>query len=379
MNRALLFVFLLVGLHVLADFAAAQSVSDEATKHPAAPLEPTRYGLRLTPEIARGMSRLAIQHNLTGELGLSDQQVDALSESSARHLMEMGHAHGQTIGGMVEGFFQSMMATRGRFDPETARAFAERTLPVMPAYNRMLDGFTKDAENILSDDQLASFQDWMSDYREEVQAFEKRMERWQVGGAREGENPFAPSPVAEERGGREKDDPSAARNVQRARSYARWELQRLGPDRWKQYLEHARRFFDFSEDQSARADALLEHYTQRCQEVMTDEWRLRFEKNRVLDRMKWSMRDLSRGPWAYHIDRDYEALVVPIDELGDAFRRDVLGLITVSQRDKALAELRDKAQRHGMEPEIWSEMESMLMSITPAATQAGGQVEDRGS
>ena len=41
--------------------------------------------------------RMQIQHNLAGELGLSDTQVEALSASSARHLMEMGHAQGDAM------------------------------------------------------------------------------------------------------------------------------------------------------------------------------------------------------------------------------------------------------------------------------------------
>lgn len=353
--------------------------ADEAATLPAAPLQPTQHGLRLTPSIARGMSRLAIQHNLTGELGLSDAQVDALSDSSARHLMEMGHAQGQAIEGMLEYAFQSMLTSQGRLDPDTAREFAQHTLPIMPAYHRMLDEFAQDAEEILTESQVSGFQEWMKSYRDEVHAFETRMNRWEAGNAQEGENPFAPSPVAEERAGRFGDHSAPTRRVQRARTHAQWEMRRLGPGQWKQFLAHAQRYFHFTEEQAASANALLDQYSERCRALMTEEWRARLEKNRILDRMKWSMRDLARGPWAYHIDREYEELVLPIDQLGNAFRRDVLALLNGEQRDNALRELREKAERHGMDQETRSAMESILMSIAPAATQASGPMENRGS
>ncbi len=360
-------IALLALVSILASVLAADTETPtEDAERPSA--KATRFGIRMTPDIARGFSRTAIHQNMTGKLGLSDDQVDALTEDSARHLMEMCHSEGEAVQGFMEFIVPTLVESGGLLDKEAAEGFAKRTLPIMPAYRRMLDGFEKDARKILNPEQMDGFDRILDDYRAEVDAFEKRMNRWKAGDAQEKENPFGPSPVPEERAGRFKDQPPEEKNLQRAREHARWQLRRIGPSEWKRFLDHTTRLFEFTEKQLVTARGLLDVCNQRCDAVMTDQWRRDYQRNRMLNRLRWTLRDLSQGPWAYHIDREYRDLMAPIEALGIEFRNDVLTLVEDEQKQKVIEMLKAKADLHGMDAETFAVMEGLIGDLGSPTT-----------
>jgi len=337
-------------------------------------MRPTQYGLRLTPAIANALCRLPLRNeNMFKEMPLTPEQESRMNDALARRFMEMGHRHGEHLQPFLETFIESMITHQDRFTPDSAREFSQRALPVLPGVREFIQNITQDARPILTPEQFAQFEEQANDGLKDINRFEGKMKRWADGGANEGERfdhyepEDGPAPDSE---GKERGNGQ----VQRARHMAEWDLRRDGPANWRAYLAGVSYFFKFDEAQVAEAHQLLADYHRQAETVMTDEWTRRIRQNRVRYHLRHSLGDLASGPWLYRLDREYRELLTPVAELGTEFRRAVLALATDAQREAALAEVRDRAARHGLDGQVLdlAEAEWRELSREQSATAPGG-------
>lgn len=311
-------------------------------------MRPTKRGLRLTPEIALGFSRmLTAEAEPWRDLDLTEEQQSKMADVTARRLMQTGHAKGKSLQRFLESLFEGVMRDNGGFTPETGRKFAEAAKPALPALRECLNGIGADTRPILRPDQLAEYEKHLSKMHKELDRFEGKMKRWADGGAKKGEeiDDYEPEDGEDPNAGDEKRD---HRGIRHARRTARWELNRIGPAKWAQFLSGVKYFFKLSEEQSAKADQLLADYRQRAEAVMTDEWEKRVLRNRTKVHLCGWLGKQPTAPWRYHLDREYQEAVAPVKELGRKFREEVFALISDEQREAALASVRETAEKHGM-------------------------------
>ena len=118
MRTSMLTILVAMGLLAVPVVAWAQEISSEeaqqleslnqSTPDVETPgddvMRPTKHGIRLTPALARAVSRAWIGEafeNFTGTM-LSEDQKAKLSETMARRMMEMGHKYGKQVGPFLE-------------------------------------------------------------------------------------------------------------------------------------------------------------------------------------------------------------------------------------------------------------------------------------
>ena len=185
------------------------------------------------------------------------------------------------------------------------------------------------------------------------------MDRWVEGKMEKGEQPFD-NLEQEDNPEEDQREPPKSKEMRKAEGTAAWEVRRLGPDEWKQFLNRARNFLNLDEEQYAKGQKLLKEYRDRAESLMTDEWKEQIRKNRIKHHFRRELKDQSIAPWIYHLDREYNELAKPVKELGSTFRREVMALATDQQRQDALAELQEFADKHGMTPD---EMDSQTLHL----------------
>ena len=307
-----------------------------------------QYGLRLTPRIAGGFSRLAIKQGLGEKLDLSDQQVEELSDATARRIMQLGHEDGFDVQSMLEYLIPAMTVNNGRLDGESGQELARRMLPVLGSYRKLLKGFTRDARPVLSAEQNRQLDEVLEEARGELKPFEKRMKKWAAGEVEEGTNPFDDPPREPRKNDGKKEDPKR-QALRQAENMTRWQIRRLGPPEWRRLLFATQHYFKFDDEQRAEGGGILDHYTAEAEAVMNDKWKEGLRRNRIQYNLRWSLRDeFPTGPWVYHLDRAYEEAIEPVEELGKAFRKEIYGLATAEQRQAFDETIRQVGGDHGM-------------------------------
>lgn len=340
-------------------------------------MQPTKRGFRLTPEMARMICSMPFKHDRPmDEMGLTLEQESQLSEVMARRMMQLGHGYGEHLQPSIEYFIESMIAHQSTFPVDVAQRFGELAGPVIPGVRELLNGVREDSREILDADQFTKFDKDMQRAIHEIGRFENKMNRWAEGRANDQESlDHYESEDGEPPEG--EDEKPKNPHMQRAEAMARWETNRSGLWEWRRFLNGVKYFFKFDEAQTAKAEKLLSDYRKRADEVMTDEWKKATRLNRIKYHLRHRLGDMKRGPWLYRLETEYEEALVPIKELGQAFRGDLLALVTDEQREAALAGVRERGLAHGLPEETLKALEAPLIELKqkheeePTSTNTG--------
>lgn len=342
--------------------AAQEQSGGPAAVPPPEIMRPTEQGLRMTPALARALSRSFVWQ-LSENSPLTDEQRSQLDESLARRLMETARTHQELAQQAAEYCLETIMAKemdRRPLTPETAREFAQRVRPMLPIVKEFVRGVAEDFGPVVDARQNQAIGEMLNEAIGELDKIEDRMVRWSNGEYKNGEDPFDNyAPNTQPASGA--TAPPANAEMQQAEERMKWTMLALEPNTWERFIVTTGGFFKFDTDQNARARDILARYRARAGEVMTPEWERRLRENRL----KSSFRDaLSRtqpvAPWFFHLQHEFDLAVKPLSELGRAFRREVLALVTPEQQETALAGIRSRSVDHGL-PE--ADSSDMLLSL----------------
>ncbi len=317
---------------VLAAFAPAQTPTGRNVAE-----QPTEYGIRFTPGIARAMARAYAQDVLVGRYNLDASKVDQAAESVARRIMDVVHRYddaeyAERIEQMVEGIMAGQAGQPGwsGVQPRTAKAMADAMRPIMPGIRDLVRGVAQDVRPMLgAKDQLKFGGDLMT-LSTALNAFEDTLDRWEDGDVRPGENPFEPDgkPKLDE-SGHSRAYNAAVRMVRQDMEQGEWEG-------WKQYVEDARKLYGFDEGQAAGASSILNECLARAaQYTGGEDWRREFERVRLWMNLLGVLRVGQSHPLRYCLERGYGRLVEPVHAIGDELKQRIDAIPTVAQRRAA--------------------------------------------
>jgi hypothetical protein len=333
-------------------------------------MQPTRLGLRLTPEMARALMRAAMQDNFCKDMTLSDDQEQRLADCAARRLMRIAHRDGRESGPALEYFFETMMANEGKIGPENAREFGGRMRPLVQFAREVIDGMVDDARLVLEDAQFEQFKAQAGYERRKWDRLDAKLQSYAEGQLQEEERPLAQVDREEARPERPKPDD----RIVLARSSARLAIRRVSMWICRRFLAGAAEMFKFDDAQKARGEALVAEFQKKAGAIMTPEWTARVERNRILSELGWLVsKDVAGEPWCRRLDKQYKEDTRPLVELRDEFYQQVLALVTPQQRVDALEAARQLAEKHGLavsEGDL-ALLRSMLEPALPPAARAG--------
>jgi len=130
-----------------------------ADEKPVDPMsEPTKHGLRLTPDMARALARQWLAERMDPAANVTHDQQNQLSESVAKRLMDLARDHQPQVQQLFDYTFQGVLSSRGQFTPETGQKLAEKASPLVPALHEFTDNVSQDARKILNPDEPENYQ-----------------------------------------------------------------------------------------------------------------------------------------------------------------------------------------------------------------------------
>jgi len=332
----------------------------EVVAEPADVMRPTRNGLRLTPRLAELGARLWVREEVGKWVDLSGRQEAELARRVARRAMETARDHGERGQEFLEFLLEAQFASQGRMrslSPEMKQEFGERVSELMPVARDFLKDVARDTRPLLSDEQWAQAREGLRTGFKDIDRLEKKMKRWAEGGAREDEDiDDFEDEEGREPGSRagEGSDAKPVRRSQalaRARRWAQAELRRLERGDWQEFLKNAGRFFKFNDEQMTEARELAAKHRKRAEEIITPAWRERLRENRIKYQLRWKLGAGGEptAPWIYHLEREYNREVAPLEEIRVEFKDAVIALATAKQRNAAAALLLERVTEHGMD------------------------------
>lgn len=365
--------------------AGAPAAQAAPTVPPAPPppgpevMHPTTHGLRLTPALARGFSQ-AMAWGGREELKTTPEQQQQLADRWARRLMEMGRKHQRDVQPALEHLFATLIEQEGngqpglKLTPEAAREAGQRWAPLVPVMREAMDALEKDADSILNPEQKEAMRKKMQDGRDGAKHLEEVLARWAQGDYREGDNPFdnpkKPSQAAGDGSGdKEGATPKPTKpEMRNAEAVARMNLEQLGPADWSRLLDAVKKAFEFDDQQRAKADQLLADYRGKAEAIMTPEWKQAVRTNRIKSHLNNWLRGQPNRPFFFHLQQEYASLTKPLNELGLAFRADLLAIATPEQRGAAIAEVESTAADLGL---TLAPMDETVLGLAATQPTAG--------
>ncbi|GMU21756.1 MAG: hypothetical protein AMXMBFR13_18450 [Phycisphaerae bacterium] len=312
---------------------------------------PTELGVRLTPEMARGLGTVVANELFRKRYELEEAQVAAASEAFARRLMAMAHAHEERGQEISEYLFAKGLEVSSRMRAGTGDApntifgqgMAEQLLPVMPAIKEMANGVMQDVRPMLSFKQQLKMTADIALMNVALASFESTLKRWSKGEIEPFEDPFRSRerPIKKDADGESDAVKSARRAAERAAKREPW-------TEWAKYVEDAKQFYGFDASQAAAADSLLREYTERCQRAQqgADDGS-RLYRNRVWWAMAGHLPGGWNGPFRALMEADYEAIREPVEALGFELKEKIDRLPTQAQRSAAEAKILEALAEKG--------------------------------
>jgi hypothetical protein len=360
------FVVAFVAMAGLSSWASAAEPA-KATEPPGEEvMRPTRMGLTASAEWLEPVMRLVIEESGWAEGDtLSEDTKQRLADSMTRHVLEISQAHGKAGREFIEYFIDTAIEHDGprNFDAATGQEFARRFLPVAGPLREYFDAVVRDSREFASPEEAAEVERWFTRLRRAIELTERRMERWAEGNVDEDGNPFQAGDFEEEP---ESAEGQARRQQQRrlrhARRRAERDLRDFLPESWPEFIRNSSRAFEFDEEQKKRAEGLRLEYSAKAQAITTAEWRQKIVANRMQSSALSEDGGRERfGPWLFRLDKEFKALIEPLNETGTAFRGAVIALATADQRRAAFENTRAAAARHGVTEKDLATVEAVLM------------------
>jgi hypothetical protein len=327
-------------------FAQAPAPSDEAADDV---MKPTSHGVRMTPGLARAITRAMARNGvLTGAFGLEESQSDEAAEKIARRIMTAAHKDSEMGQQFFEYAMEALIENNGRFTPETGKRWAELSKPLVPHFREMMTGIAQDVREMLPPAKQAGFAGKMLAMSMAIDAYEKRMDRWLEGKVDENENPFD-DPKREERRKAEASatsNPGESREMREARQRTEREMDRAAGGGWRDYVNRAAEYYNFTEAQKQSAESILREVEERASQVKNEEWKVKAMANRMKRNMP-GLGAMWNSPWQWRLDREYEELTKPLRDLTRDLQDRLDEIPTSEQRQAAQDRMATKLAEKG--------------------------------
>jgi hypothetical protein len=306
-------------------------------------MKPTDLGLRFTPGMAQAIAD-RFSEQMQRRYEMDDEQSSRAREIMAKNLMKLAQDtqyHGRAA---FELFIENMIANGGRFTKEDGQKWAKHMLPVLEEMKKSTMTSASQIGQQMSLSQRLKLTGEMAAFSAAFVTFESRIKRWSEGDLPDLANPFEEPrnqmPV-------ESSEPPRVREARdRAEQRLRWETD--VEKRWTDYVEAAITFYEMDEAQTTSARSILKESLERARSVRTPEWTERMRQNRTTANLSQRLpRELWNGPWMWQLDREYEDLLAPLQEIGREMRQRIDEIILTNQRERALEQVREEIRKAG--------------------------------
>lgn len=356
---------LLAGATVLLAVAIAQAFSsagaqDASTAQPTNPIEPTddeqselkptEIGIRFTPQMAAAMGKKFVEQ-MKSRYGLDEQQADDITQVMQRQLMQFASENAVLGRDMIEMMMATMVEHDGRFPKDEAKDFAKLANRFTPKLKDFVTRSSGEIGKKMSMTQRLKYTADVGLFAAGLMTFENRMKRWEEGKIGDNANPFFdPADSDPAKAEAEPINPNETATHRRARKdVEQWIDRTLNRDkRWSEYVDHAAKYYDFSETQITSARAILKDCQQRAAAIRTAEWQNAVKEVRIVQQLSYSAgEDLSQGPWGWSLSDAESKLLKPMDDLADELKRRIDDLPDSTQRAAAREKVRKALAEKG--------------------------------
>ncbi len=289
MRKLKIYVFMFVVVVVLPVLSAEVGIGPDDEDWLS---RPTEHGLRETPEMVRGVTRMVVKRIIEPRYQLDASKVDELTEMLARRLMKLMHeldsaemqarkerVAASLLEAMVANpdepvFHRFMLLGPKPSTAESAKTYSEEMLPLLPALRATVLEVAQDIRPLLPmKQQLKLATDFMT-LAVGFNAYQDCLRDWSEGRFNPLVNPFMSEEMDPAR-----DANGESETLLNARLNADFAAN-LGGDRaedprwkgnfggWKNYVEEAKVFYQLDKSQSATADSVLREFVQRAKTLV---------------------------------------------------------------------------------------------------------------
>lgn len=316
-------------------------------------MAPTELGVRFTPGMAKAIAR-QMARQMKGRYDLTDAQQQQAQEILSKNLMKMAQSTQRISRDSWELFMENMIANEGSFGREDGQRWAKMMTEFVPEMKKFMTTSASQIGKHLTLSQRLKLSAEMAAVSAGVATFEERMKRWSNGDMPDMANPFfdAPRSDAARRDERRASARRETEEVSRARARAdrRLEWETNVEDRWSAFCEMAIEYYEFNEAQAKSAKVILKECLERAKQVKSPDWLERMRRNRTAAGLGGGLgRQYREGPWMWQIDREYEELLKPLQDLGRELRTRIDELADSTQREKAASRVRQRLEDSGMD------------------------------
>ncbi len=313
-------------------------------------MKATELGVRFTPGMARAIAS-QLSRQMQSEYTLTDEQTRECREIVGRNLMKLAQDTQRAGRESIELLMESMIANDGNMPRADAQRWAKVSRPVVEDVKKFMMTTASQCGKVMTLSQRLKLTAEMAAVSAGFVVFEERMNRWEQGGAPEFANPFFEGGRGERRSAPSADGSEERAELRRARQRAerRMEWETGVERRWNEYVEAAITYYGFDEKQTTSARAIVRQALEQARAVRTDEWQERFKLNRTTASLSQRLPRAAReGPWMWQLDREYEELLKPLQEIGRDLRARIDDLADSAQRERARSGSRDELGRTGL-------------------------------
>lgn len=320
---------------------------------------PTERGIRLTPEMVRMVSNTFAREMLTRRYELEASQTEQAGEAVARRVMSAAHAHGEQAQALLEMFITEVVEDDARtrepghrgedtfMTPEFCRRLGEQVVPLIPTLREIVRDVGQDLRPMLPLKQQLKLAADLAMANTVLGAFEHNMQRWARGEALPGEDPFS-----DDSGASARDADGASKALQQARKSAENELDKEARTKtlWESYLAQTKTFYALDPGQCATADSVYREFMGRLQTQLADpQWSREMYRTRLWLSLSQGVGLAWHTPLRQMLDRKYQAMMDPINEMGNEFRIRLDQIPTTAQRATAETRMEQALAAHGFE------------------------------
>lgn len=318
-------------------------------------MAPTEFGLRFTPGMAKAIGR-QMAREMGRQYEFTPEQQEKAQGIIAANMMKLAQQNQRAGREAMELFMENMIANDGSFAKDDGQRWAKLMRPMLADFRESAGQTASQIGQHLTLSQRLKLTRDMVLFSAGISVFDGRLKSWEKGELGEFANPFFEMDEKEEKSRRTAtqdaaQDPKAV-EVSRAerRAGRRMEFDTNVEGRWKSYVESAIAYYGFSEAQATSARTILKDFLERARQIQSDEWKSRMRRNRTAAVMSGRLAsDYRDGPWMWQLDREYEELLRPLQDLGRELRTRVDELADSTQRARAAEKARGQLSDNGYE------------------------------